>query len=471
MGKDTSLTVSLFGRDVSLGKAMDGIGKSTKSASKSFDDMSKKAAIAFAAISGMAVLSAKNAIQDAASQRVLALTLKNTAHATDEQVAATEDYISKTSLALGIADDKLRPAFGRLTRSTNDVAKSQDLMNLALNITAATGKPLEDVANALGKAYDGNAASLGRLGLGVDANILKSKDFNKIYGSLSKTFNGFAEGEANTTEGKLRRLGVATDELKESFGYMLLPYVEKMADAFAKLLPFIERNKKTIATIAVVVGGFALAIVAVNKAFKAYKAVMEAVRIVQMGLNVVMSMNPIALIVIAVVALIALFVVLYKKSETFRNLIHGIVGFFKQIPSFLMAAGKGILNAITWPWRTALNFIGKIWNATIAKLHFKIPDWVPLLGGKEFTMPKMPKIPAFAKGGIVNSPTIGLIGEAGPEAVVPLSRAGGVGGLGTTIHFHIAGSVIAERDLVVKVRNEIAQLMRRRGADVSVLGI
>jgi len=149
MGKDTSLTVSLFGRDVSLGKAMDKVGGSTKSASKAFDDMSKKAAIAFAAISGMAVLAAKNAASDAASQRVLALTLKNTANATDEQIAATEEYINKTSLALGIADDKLRPAFARLTRSTNDVAESQKLMNLALDISASTGKPVEDIANAL----------------------------------------------------------------------------------------------------------------------------------------------------------------------------------------------------------------------------------------------------------------------------------------------------------------------------------
>jgi hypothetical protein len=470
MGKDTSLTVSLFGRDVSLGKAMDKVGGSTKSASKSFDDMAKKAAVAFAAISGMAILAAKNAAADAASQRILALTLKNTANATDEQIAATEEYINKTSLALGIADDKLRPAFARLTRSTNDVAKSQELMNLALDISASTGKPVEDIANALGKAYDGNAASLGRLGLGVDANILKSKDFNKIFNTLTKTFDGFAEGEANTTEGKMRRLGVATDELKESFGYMLLPYVEKMADAFAKMLPFIERNKKVIAGVAIVVGVLSGAIVAINMAFKAYVAIVRAVAIVQWALNSAFLANPITWIVVGVVALIALFVVLYKKSETFRNMLSSMVEFFKKIPSFLISAGKGILNALTFPWRTGLNFIGKIWNSTLGKLKFKIPDWVPIIGGNDFTMPKMPKIPAFAKGGIVNRPTIGLIGEAGPEAVVPLNR-GGANGLGTTIHLHIAGSVIAERDLVVKVRNEIAQLMRRRGADVSVLGI
>jgi hypothetical protein len=469
MGKDTSLTVSLFGRDVSLGKSMDGIGKSTKSAGKALDGMAKKAGIALAAIGGMAVLAAKSAMEDAKSQTILAATLKTSAKATDAQVKSVEDYISKTSLAVGIADDDLRPAFARLSTSTKDTVKAQDLLNTAIGISAKTGKPLEDVANALGKAYDGNFGALGKLGLGIDKTTLKSKDFDKIMKDVKKTVGGFAEQESNTAEGKMRKLKIATDELKESFGYMLLPYVEKMANAFAKLLPFIERNKKVIGILAVVVGGFALAIVAVNTAFKVYQAVVKAATIIQGVFNAVMAMNPIGLIVIAVVALIALFVILYKKSDTFRNLIQGLVTFFKKIPGYLMAAGKGILNAITFPWRTGLNFISKIWNSTLGGLKFKIPDWVPLLGGKEFSLPKMPKIPAFAKGGIVNRPTIGLIGEAGPEAVIPLSKAGMMGGV--TIINHIQGSVVTEKEIAVRVRNDIAQLLRRKGLSTAVLGI
>lgn len=469
MGKDTSLTVSLFGRDVSLGKSMDNVGKSTKNAGKAFDDMAKKSAVALAALGGMAILAAKNAATDAASQRVLALTLKNTANATEAQIAATEDYITKTSLAVGVADDKLRPAFARLTRSTNDVSKSQDLLNLALDISASTGKPVEDIANALGKAYDGNTASLGRLGLGVDANILKSKDFDKVFGALSTTFNGFANQEANTTEGKMRRLGIAVDELKEGFGYMLLPYLEKVTDTFAKMLPFLERNKKVIGVIAIVVGTLAAALVSINIAYKAYKTITRAVTAVQWLLNSAFLANPITWIVIGVVALIAAFVVLYKKSDTFRNLIQNMIGFFKKIPGYLVAAGKGILNAITFPWRTAMKFIGKIWNATLGKLKFKIPGWIPKIGGNTFSMPQFPQIPAFAKGGIVNKPTIGLIGEAGPEAVVPLKKANGLGGI--TIVNNISGSVVTENELAMVIRNNMAQLLRRKGLNPSLLGV
>lgn len=86
------------------------------------------------------------------------------------------------------------------------------MLNLALDISSATGKPLEAVANALGKAYDGNLNALGRLGLGIDASILKSKDFDLVFGTLTKTFGGFAANEAQSTEKSFERIKIAVDE-------------------------------------------------------------------------------------------------------------------------------------------------------------------------------------------------------------------------------------------------------------------
>jgi hypothetical protein len=116
-----------------------------------------------------------------------------------------------------------------LARSTNDVEKAQELLNLALDISVATGKPLETVTNALGKAYDGNAASLGRLGLGLDSTILKGGDTDAIFQTLTQTFGNFAENEAQSTEAQFRRVGIAVDEAKESIGAALLPVVERLA--------------------------------------------------------------------------------------------------------------------------------------------------------------------------------------------------------------------------------------------------
>jgi hypothetical protein len=104
---------------------------------------------------------------------------------------------------------------------------------------------------------------------------------------------------------------------------------------------------------------------------------------------------------------------------------------------------------------------------TLNKINFKVPDWVPGIGGKGFDV-NLPTIPMLANGGIVSGPTLAMIGEAGPEAVVPLGRGMG---MGMNVSVYVSGSVITEKDLAVKVRNEIAQLMRRKGADVALLGL
>ena len=196
-------------------------------------DFGKKAALAFAAAGAAAGAYAskaiKNALDDEAAQRKLAETLRASTAATDAQIASVGAWIDKTSLAIGVTDDQLRPAFSRLARSTNDVEEAQKLLNLSLDIAAATGKPLEAVSNALGKAYDGNAASIGRLGLGLDANLLKSKDTNAIMEQLTRTFGNFAENEAETTAKKFERVRIAVDEAQESIGAALLPVVERLA--------------------------------------------------------------------------------------------------------------------------------------------------------------------------------------------------------------------------------------------------
>ena len=232
--KSRTLKLSILGDVDNLTKGLSKASKDTQTFSGNITNIAKKATIAFgaaaAAIGVFATAAIKNALADEAAQRKLAETLRVSTGATLEQTRAVETWISKTSVAIGVTDDELRPSLARLARSTNDVSKAQDLLNLALDISAATGKPLETVSNALGKAYDGNAASLGRLGLGLDANILKSKDTDAIMNTLKRTFGTFAENEAETTAKKFERIGIATDEAKEAIGAALLPIVEKLAN-------------------------------------------------------------------------------------------------------------------------------------------------------------------------------------------------------------------------------------------------
>jgi len=201
-------------------------------------DFGKKAGVAFAAAAAaagayaikLAVDGVKAAIEDEAAQVRLATALKNATGATDDMIKSVEKQILKQSLATGVADDKLRPALSRLALSTGDVTKAQDLLTLALDISQATGKGLDSVANALGKAYDGNTASLGKLGIGLSAAELKAMSFTEVQGKLSDLFGGAAAANAETFAGRLQILKVTFDEAKESVGAKLLPIIQKLVE-------------------------------------------------------------------------------------------------------------------------------------------------------------------------------------------------------------------------------------------------
>jgi hypothetical protein len=234
--------------------------------SSKMSEFGKKAAAAFAIAAAAAAAYAvklgvdgvKAAIEDEAAQLRLASALRAATGATDAQIKATEDYISKTSLATGVADDELRPALQRLALSTKDTGKAQELLALALDVSKGSGKDLETVANALGKAQDGNTTSLGRLGLGLSKAELATLSFEQLQTKLSDLFGGAAARNAQTFQGRIEVLKNGFNEAKEAVGTALLPIIEqlieyvivygvpiinKFKDAFDVVKDAIDRNR------------------------------------------------------------------------------------------------------------------------------------------------------------------------------------------------------------------------------------
>lgn len=220
-------------------------------------DFGKKAGLAFAAAGAAAAAYAgkllvdgvKSAIEDEAAQAKLAGTLERVAGASKDTVKAVEAYITQTALATGVADDKLRPALDRLVRSTGDAGKAQDALNLALNISAATGKSLETVTAAVGKALDGNATSLGKVAGGFEASELKGKTFADLLPILTERFGGAAQEQAETFAGKMARLGVAFDEAKETVGSFILDAITPLFTKFVEVgIPTIQEFANEIGT-------------------------------------------------------------------------------------------------------------------------------------------------------------------------------------------------------------------------------
>jgi hypothetical protein len=220
-----------------LKKGVKGATNEVESFGDRVGDFAKKAGAAFAIAGAAAAAYAgkllidgvKSAIEDEAAQAKLAATLQNLTGATDSQIKATENYILKTQLAFGVTDQELRPSLERLLRATKDVEEAQKLQTLALDISAGSGKSLEAVSNALGRAYEGNTGALGRLGVGLSTAELKSMSLDEVTKTLADTFGGQASEQADTFQGKMDKLKVAFDESKESVGAALLPILEQMA--------------------------------------------------------------------------------------------------------------------------------------------------------------------------------------------------------------------------------------------------
>jgi hypothetical protein len=232
--------------------------------------------------------------------------------------------------------------------------------------------------------------------------------------ALAGTFQDQASIAADTAQGQFKRLGVALAETKESIGAALLPAIEAVLPYLTKMGDWAAEHPEILLGIGIAIATIAAAIVAVN---------------------VAMALNPFSLIAIGVVALGAVLVTAYKKFTPFKTVVDSIFGGIKfWITEVTIPSIKLMLDA----FKTVFNGIASIWNNTVGKISFTLPKWLPGdLGGAGFSMPK---IPMLAEGGIVTGPQLAMIGEAGPEAVIPLSRMGefGMGG-GSNVTIHVNG--------------------------------
>jgi hypothetical protein len=243
-----ALTLKLLADVDNFTKNLNKADKDVMSFGDKVSDFGKKAGLAFAAAGAAAVAYAgklaidgvKSAIEDAAAQEKLALTLKNVTNATDAQIKATEDYITQTSLAFGITDDDLRPSLERLSRATGNLQKAQELQTVAIDVAAGSGKSLEAVTNAMARAAEGNTAALGRLGIGLSSAQLKTMSMDQITAKLADTFENQAAAKADTFQGKLTRLQIAFDEGKETVGSYILTAITPMVEVIVnRVIPAI----------------------------------------------------------------------------------------------------------------------------------------------------------------------------------------------------------------------------------------
>lgn len=480
------ITVEFLGRDVSAGSTAAKVEQKFGRMGGKLDKVGQAAgkALAVGVAAGTAALfkMGQAAAEDEQAQQRLAQAMRDAAGASDSQIAGAEKWIEAQGKALGIADDQLRPALGRLVDATGDVDEAQRLAALAMDVSAGTGKDLGAVTEALVKAQNGQIDGLSRLGVNVKDAEGKTKSLKDVTSDLSDLYGGRAAKAADTTAGKQQRLQVALGELGEQIGTLVLPAMEKLSEIGLKMVDWVSRNTTLVGVLVGVVAGLAAVLYTASLAMRAYatatkvwSAVTKIATAVQWAINAAMSANPIGIVVIAIIALVAALVIAYKKSETFRKIVDGafkavakagkwlwnnalkpafngikaglasvgqfavnlknrivggfnaVVAFIKTVPGKIKAlgskfadAGRAIMDKIIDGIKRAAGFIGgiasSVWNAVKGLVNSAIDKINNYLEFSIKVGPKTfsinpPDIPHLAKGGITTGPTLAMIGD------------------------------------------------------------
>ena len=248
----------------------------------------KKAAIpaaaALTAVVGVIGSSVKAAIEDQAAQASLARQIKQSTGATDDQVKSVEKYISGLGRSAAISDDEARPALQKLIVATKDVAKATELMNLATDVAAATGKPLVDVTDALAKAYAGNMKGLNALSPEIKAMIKDGASLAEVQKVLEANFGGAGKAAADTAAGGMKKLSIAFNETKEGIGAAFLPVMEKVLPVVTKFSEWAQANPDLLAAVTVSIGALAVSTLALNAAMAVNPFVAMAAGIIAIAL-------------------------------------------------------------------------------------------------------------------------------------------------------------------------------------------
>jgi hypothetical protein len=405
----TSVVFDILARDHAsdkfdhLGRAVDGSGSKMSKFTGIMKTAGKAAAYGLGAglvlAAGAAVKFTEAAIEDEAAANKLAGALERNAGATETQVAATEKWITAQGRALGVTDDELRPALGALVTATQDVGKAQELAGLAMDVSAARGKSLQSVSEALMKAQNGNVAALARLGINTKDATGATISMEQAVARMSEQFGGAAATQAGTLQGKMDRLKLVLSETGETIGAKLIPIVtqlsewilttavpavdqffkqwqqgigtagqirgalEKIGNVVKDVSGFLIQNKGAVAAVAAVYVGYRAAVLAFNVVAAVQLTILKAHTIgtvqhtvvtkaaavasavwtgAQWALNAALTANPIGLVIVGVAALAAGFIFAYKKSETFRSGVNAVWGALQKFAGFTLG---GLVSA------------------------------------------------------------------------------------------------------------------------------
>ena len=358
------------------------------------------------------------------------------------------------------------------------LAKAHDALAKATDNASAYLKAHSDATDATAKSHAEYQKLLDKVSTAQDAVNQKSQAGTEIMKGLAAAIGGQAAAQAETFSGKMQALKATSEDVAKNIGMMLIPILEKLMLAIKGVVDWFKEHKLIAEALAITIGVVLvgaigaylskLAIAAVESTINFAKIiagwVATGVAATEAGIATALASGGLTLAIGALVTAVVYLATHWKESwQAIKDVAEVVWHFIENIFSVLAAGFKIYIGAI----KAEINGLISLVNIAIRaidSIHVKLPSW---LGGAEIGF-NIPQIPMLAEGGIVSKPTLAMIGEAGPEAVIPLSK-GGMGGINVIVN--VQGSVVQEQDLAVSVRDQIAILMRRRGLNPSILGV
>jgi hypothetical protein len=324
-----------------------------------------------AAFVGFAAFGIKEANESEQALNKLGITMGNVGVNTDANRAKVEK-LTDSYEALGFGNEEAAAGFDILLRATGSVTASQDLLAISADFARTKNMSLADASRIMAKAGQGSAKAFKEMGISLDTTIPKSEAVAKAMDQLEAKIGGQAVAYTKTFQGQLAVLKEEIGSVAEKLGATIIPMLKNLVTGVKNAIAFIGKHKTAFTILAGAIIVITVALASYNAAVKVSMALTKAWTVIttihktvtalmtgqQLALNGAMTLNPIGLVVAAVVLLIGAFVLLWNKCEPFRKIMIeiGKVG-LKAMGGLISIVGLlavSLLKIVTGPMKLLL---------------------------------------------------------------------------------------------------------------------